>query len=209
MRLLRLLVIAGLPLVVAPIQAAGSAASAPSVPAVAAQAPQLTASGTWSDTWDLKADVVVTSDSDGDALPAVDLVGGSGTFSYSSAATAEACEVISDGEETPPVPEAGACSISGHGSYTSIVCGTGALTGTINSIKEDQGLGSFSAVFVLGIGVLTGTFNEVGTADDPADGADSLLGVFVLGPSAPPSRPDDVLDCAEGFTAFVHITGTD
>jgi len=206
MKLPSLLALAGLSLLVAPIQAAGSAPQS----AAAAVAPQLPPPGVWSDTWNLKASVTITSDSDADAIPSVDLLGGNGTFTYFAGASTNACVVASDGEGTPPVPEAGACSISGGGNYTNIVCGTGTVNGgTINSILADKGTGSFSVIFVLGIGVLTGTFTETGTADDPADGTDTLRGLMVLAAPVPPSTPDDNGDCTEGFTVFAHIVGTD
>jgi hypothetical protein len=174
----------------------------------AASAPALPPAGTPSDTWDLIADVVMTADSDGD-LPAVDLVGGTGTFNYSALAGGTACVVNSVGEGVPPATEAGLCSISGRGTYTNVVCATGSATGTINSIAVDKGTGTFSAVFVFGIGVLTGTFTDTPSADDPADTPDNLVGLVVLAPPAGAGRPDDAFDCTEGFTANAHITGTD
>jgi len=103
--------------------------------------------------------IMASADADVDAavfvgqttsLTPVQLVGGTGTFAFSSIA----CVGVSSDD----VPPANTCGISASGSYSNTVCGTGSASGTANTSEAGGGSDSvgFSITFVSGIGVVTG-----------------------------------------------------
>lgn len=134
-----------------------------------------------------------TVDFTGTAAATVPLVGGSGTFSFNS----NLCEMVSppDGSAVS-VGEAGACSLTAFGTYTSIVCGTGTASGTATLNGPDgTETGNFTITFVNGQGTVTGNVAE-------PDGDGTLSGTVEISPSSPQAPPG----CTNGFSVTGHLT---
>jgi hypothetical protein len=149
----------------------------------------------------------IISDSDGDT-PSVDLVGGSGTYSFDTQPTgfcvgySDAAEVgVTVGSTSGPA----GCRVtvsSATGAFTNTVCGTGTAGGTANISGADTATSTFNITFVATIGVVTGSTSD---ANDP-EPQDQLVGVAQIGPPLNPRiPPDDTGDCASGFTSTVVI----
>jgi len=142
----------------------------------------------------------ITSDSDGDNPPAVDLRGGSGTYSFTGTG---AC--FSDGDPVLPL-EVGTCSITSSGNFTNTACGTGSVTGgtaTVTASNGETGTVTYGITFVATIGLLTGTWNSTGSPDDPlATDSEPIDGVVLI--AAPVQVPQvlDVGDCTDAFTVI-------
>lgn len=115
--------------------------------------------------------------------PAMQLVGGSGTYAESSNCGVGLC-VSTD---TVP-PEVFTCSRQEEGQYSSTVCGTGVWSGTETTTEPDGGTdsASYQRTFVSGLGVETG-------------GDAAVLQLVLTSPATPPA-------CANGFE--VVIVGT-
>jgi hypothetical protein len=131
---------------------------------------------------------------EGDNPPAVDLIGGGGTFGFTSGSPAgPGCVGWSD------TAEAGLCSVGATGSFQNAVCGTGYVQGTVTITGgADAGeSGPFGIVFAATVGVVTGNISD--TPDADGSGTDYVVGVVQLGPpltTAVPALPD----CTSGFT---------
>jgi hypothetical protein len=143
---------------------------------------------------------------DPDAPAFVDLMGGSGTFAFSSAV----CVGFSDPAGVSASELPGLCSVTANGSYNNTVCGTGTADGNATVAGAgDTGTTGFHIMFVATIGVVTNNGPVNITSDgEPADSA--LVGVVLLLP--PTSAGDatnfvnhvvlggDLTDCTSGFT---------
>jgi hypothetical protein len=141
---------------------------------------------------------VVTSDSDGDSSsePAVDLIGGNGSFTFASTG----CGYVSaDG------PEAGLCLAQLTGTYTATVCGVFriAASGRLTSPREN-GTYNLSVLVVGGVGVITGTLID---ADDGS--LDDVRGLAVITPTPITPAVDDPEDCTRDLVATFDTVATD
>jgi len=136
----------------------------------------------------LDVDSTVFAGATGSLNPPVPLTGGSGTFAFSSIACAGASVAVNaDGGDTDA--EAGLCVIVSSGSYSSIACGTGNVSGTstvtsttaVSLDGGENGTVTFNILFIAGVGVLTGTANDgdttVGVVDIIPTGGNCLTGV--------------------------------
>ena len=114
------------------------------------------------------------------SLTPVQLVGGSGVFQFATTfGFASACEGVSSDEPASASPQ---CSISASGSYVSIVCGTGTLSGAATVSEADGQVDSvgFTITLVGGVGVITG-------------GAVGVVEIIPTGVASPPA-------CMTSFT---------
>lgn len=137
--------------------------------------------------------VVSASDGDSDVAvfvgntcglnPDVQLVGGTGTFCFSSTDNAPVpgvCEGVST--DTTPA-EIGACTITASGNYSNTVCGTGSASGSASIVEladNQADTETFSITFASGLGVVTG-------------GATGVVQLLPTSPATPPA-------CVSGFT---------
>ncbi len=103
------------------------------------------------------------SDGDADAaayvgattsLTPVQLVGGSGGYSFSSIVCAGVSSDV----------DAGLCTLTSTGSYVNIVCGTGTVSGSVTTGEPDgaSDTAGISIIFVAGVGVATTTSGGTG-----------------------------------------------
>jgi len=139
----------------------------------------------------------ITSDSDADTPPAVDLLGGSGSSSFATVV----CGMWSDGDPVTPA-EAALCSASGGVSFANTVCGTGSASGisvTLSSPVE-SGSANLGVTFVATIGVVTGTMTTTGP-DDAASETEPVDGLLVLSTSQR-STALDAADCTDAFSVI-------
>jgi hypothetical protein len=112
------------------------------------------------------------------SLTPVLLVGGGGTYSFSSDVCAGASSDV----------DAGLCTISSSGSYTNIVCGTGTVFSATATTTESDGASDtvgIAITFVAGVGVVTG-----------APSATTVAGVAVLVGTGPGTNGST---CVTGF----------
>ena len=114
--------------------------------------------------------------------PGVQLVGGSGTYSFNTSSfegLPGICGYIST-DTTPPEVAAGSCSVTSSGSYTNIVCGTGSVIGSTTVTEADGGSDTYGIdiTFAAGLGVVTST-----------SGGTAVGVVQLLPPLAPPPGP--------------------
>ena len=133
-------------------------------------------------------------------------VGGSGTYNF----TANSCTGVSLDEIPPDVSEIAApCTLptGSQGSFSSIVCGTGTVTGNPTTIVEgtsDTYTVPYNIVFAMGVGVLTST-NATEAGDS---GSGVAVGVVIIIPSGlqAPSvgAPGEGL-CTNGFTVIAAV----
>jgi hypothetical protein len=137
----------------------------------------------------------ITTDSDADSPPAVDLLGGTGSFAYSSIT----CPGYSDGDLLTPL-EAGLFGTSGSGTYANTVCGTGQASGagTITSSTESGTL-TFNINFTSMVGRISGAMTLQGPDDafpitEPIDPSTSVVVIVPKQVSG-----NDVADCSSGF----------
>jgi hypothetical protein len=104
------------------------------------------------------------------SMTPVQLVGGSGVYSYASTVCAD----------VNLTPQAGVCSAASGGTYTNIVCGTGTMSGTQTvTVAGNSVTVSYNITYMAGVGIITGP----GPSVPP-------IGVVVLaatGPSSPPN----------------------
>jgi hypothetical protein len=128
--------------------------------------------------------------------------GGSGSFTF--AGGADACAILSLPETSellapPPGDPIGSCStISGTGTYQSIVCGTGTASGHATvKVDDDDGVinADFSAATVAGVSVMVAT--NPTTTDGDAGGVG--IGILVASDINHPGQPDE---CTGDTTAF-------
>jgi hypothetical protein len=125
-------------------------------------------------------EAVVTTDNAGPAqdpdVPGfMDLIGGGGSFSMTSAL----CLGWSD------VDEAGLCSITVSGSFSTQLCGTFVLDGTgtltiSGPLASEAGSTGFHGSLIDGIGVVTNTGPVRWTSDGETVGDSSLVGVLLV-----------------------------
>jgi hypothetical protein len=91
------------------------------------------------------------------SLTPVQLVGGSGLFQFATTfGFGSTCQGASADE---PASASLGCTISASGSYTSITCGTGTLSGSASVSESGDGQSdsvSFAITLVGGVGVITG-----------------------------------------------------
>jgi hypothetical protein len=132
------------------------------------------------------------------------VMGGSGTFNFSSSA----CAGVSDGE---PVPEAlAACSISvTGGTFQNVVCGTGHAGGTATITGEPEGPenASFDIDFAATVGVTFGILTET---NPPPTTTEPFYGVVQIGPNPNTPAPDPTVgQCASGFSVTGAIVAID
>ena len=154
----------------------------------------------------------ITGDSDGAPAPGenpnVDLVGGSGTFSFTTNVLPGFALCYSDFIDGDaqlqlglsvggiPVNPPGPCSISAAGTFTNLVCGTGQAAGASVVVGPDGTSTNrpFLISFYGTIGIVTG--------DITSDVNEPLYGVVQLGPPLNGALPDvGDMDCTPGFTA--------
>jgi hypothetical protein len=148
---------------------------------------------TISDLWVFSGTVSVTADSDADAPPAIDLVGGTGSYTFS----ASACQYVFGATATSP------CSITASGSYANTVCGTGSVSGSARvSSLLNAGTATFFITFTAGVGTLTGTVTLSSVSGTRTEAID---GTVVLAPR--PAAGNDLGDCVNGFTVAGRVDG--
>jgi hypothetical protein len=113
-------------------------------------------------------------------LTPVQLLGGSGSYSFSS----DVCVFVST-DAFPP--EFGTCGTTSSGTYSNIVCGTGSASGSATFTEADGGSDTFSytITFVAGVGVLQG-------------GATGVVVIIPTGLGAPSS-------CVTAFTPVISV----
>jgi hypothetical protein len=140
------------------------------------------------------------------ATPPVQLLGGGGTFTYSSNVTGvgNVCAVASlgapaTGETEGPIPGvldaevATSCSATAGGTYANLVCGTGTAGGSTGSLVEGSGsdtyaLVGFSVSFFAGVGVLFGAASE-SEPDAGPNNQGTVAGLVVIAPAPPVQSP--------------------
>ena len=131
----------------------------------------------------------------------VPFVGGSGTFSFSSAsalqlpppANISVCEYVGSNSPTPT-----GCLVTSSGAYINVVCGTGAVTsGSVSASDSAAGLNvslnTLVIVFVGGVGIAV-------AADLPAADAAAVAVVSISPPSGTPSTNGP---CVSNFDVVV------
>jgi hypothetical protein len=162
--------------------------------------------GCLSDALVLSLQATITADSDGcggggDPVCAIDLIGGSGSFSAASLF----CAGFSDGEVLgAPVPEPGLCSMSAPANFMHLVCATGVVTGGVANLGGVEPVTLMFNIWVYsGIGIFVGQYTD--PAGDP--GRDLVIGVMQLVPTGPGG--DGVDDCATGFIATGALVGVE
>lgn len=141
----------------------------------------------------------ITSDNDSDSgtAPAVDLVGGAGTFNF----TTTACEGVSDTEAGGPVELPGGCTLTvTGGSYDNVVCGTGWAGGLANLSGFESGPITFSIYFAGTVGIVTGSATTSGPAPEGTDSPDQIVGPVLITASPNATVPPDTGDCTNAFT---------
>jgi len=131
-------------------------------------------------------DAMVLTATFGNVNPPVILaVAGGSTFSITGSCTPTFPSFVSTDDGLPA-----ACpNLTGAGSYSNVVCGTGTMAGTLN-ITEPAGesaTATFTMVLIAGLGVLEGSY-----ADDSGRVA---IGVATVIPQPPSS-------CVSGVTVF-------
>jgi hypothetical protein len=141
---------------------------------------------------------VVTFSGTAVASPAIPLIGGDGTYTFSTSSNgiggtpgqclgASADTDIALGT-TSGDADIAPCTITSSGTYHSIVCGTGTAGGTATITEGGDGVAgnknpsdvydvTYSIQFVAGIGVLTGNATERGDVE-----ASPVVGIVALDP---------------------------
>jgi hypothetical protein len=129
-------------------------------------------------------------------IPAPPATGGSGTFTLTAAT--DACLIYSDPlEEMGPGDPIGGCtSINVTGLYTSIICGTGSVSGdaTVDA-DDDTFYVSFTMGYVFGVGVMVVS----DAASDDGDSGGVGAGIVELSNINNPGQPNE---CVGDTTEF-------
>jgi hypothetical protein len=140
----------------------------------------------------------INTDSDSDVPAAVDVTGGTGTFTFNSLA----CAGFSGNGTDVELPEAGICSANGGGTFANVVCGTGNVTGGTANITgpADTGALGFNIFFAGTVGIVTVTSDSLVSPDDNGVSDGELgFGVVVITAGAR-STALDTGDCTDKFT---------
>ena len=133
-------------------------------------------------------------------VPAVDLVGGCGSFTF----TSNICAGYSDGDPTVGL-EVGPCTIWSTATFANAECGTGVVDfGSVASVGVVEGASvRYGIVFNATIGFVTGSITD--TTGDGAGQTELIAsGVIQLSPGGNPNTQDGPVDCTNGFS----ITGS-
>lgn len=140
----------------------------------------------------------------GEATAHVDLMGGCGSFTFSTSA----CAMWSDGDPVLPL-ETGVCSAAVSATFANTVCGTGGAIGSASLTGPENATATFAIAFVGTVVVLTGTATDT-SGDGAGQSDDSLVGVVQLGPAQGGGPlPDGPLDCTSAITVTLAATAYD